>query len=106
MSVSGYTRLSLIVAITVVSIALETRVDTQQRGGTPQTDKVAPVNSGANPYRIIRDWAQLNPRQAVSVRKGTPFITSMKPARKSEASAAACSCGRTASTSIARATCG
>ena len=60
MSVSGYTRLSLIVAITVVSIALETRVDTQQRGGTPQTDKVAPVNSGANPYRIIRDWAQLN----------------------------------------------
>ena len=31
----------------------------QQRGGTPQTDKVAPVNSGANPYRIIRDWAQL-----------------------------------------------
>src|SRR5262245_60839137 len=31
----------------------------QQRGGTPQTDKVAPVNSGANPYRVMRDWAQL-----------------------------------------------
>jgi DNA-binding beta-propeller fold protein YncE len=31
----------------------------QARGGTPQTDKVAPVNSGANPYRVIRDWAQL-----------------------------------------------
>src|SRR5215471_18387883 len=31
----------------------------QARGGTPQTDKVAPVNSGANPFRVIRDWAQL-----------------------------------------------
>jgi DNA-binding beta-propeller fold protein YncE len=30
----------------------------QQRGGTPTTDTVAPVNSGANPYRVIRDWAQ------------------------------------------------
>ena len=29
----------------------------QQRGGTPQTDKVQPVNSGANPYRVVRDWA-------------------------------------------------
>ena len=35
----------------------------QQRGGTPQTDKVAPVNSGANPYRVIRDWAQLTTEQ-------------------------------------------
>ena len=34
-------------------------VHAQQRGGTPQTDKVTPVNSGANPYRVIRDWAQL-----------------------------------------------
>ena len=31
----------------------------QQRGGTPLTDQVAPVNSGPNPYRVIRDWAQL-----------------------------------------------
>ena len=30
----------------------------QQRGGTPQTDRLTPVNSGANPYRVIRDWAQ------------------------------------------------
>jgi len=35
-------------------------VHPQQRGGTAQTDKVQPVNSGANPYRVIRDWAQLN----------------------------------------------
>lgn len=27
--------------------------------GTPVTRAVAPVNSGANPYRVIRDWAQL-----------------------------------------------
>jgi sugar lactone lactonase YvrE len=31
----------------------------QQRGGTPQTDAVPAVNAGANPYRVIRDWAQL-----------------------------------------------
>jgi DNA-binding beta-propeller fold protein YncE len=31
----------------------------QARGGTAQTDKVQPVNSGANPYRVIRDWAQI-----------------------------------------------
>src|SRR3954449_3934394 len=32
-----------------------------QTGGTPQTDKIAPVNSGTatNPYEAIRDWAQL-----------------------------------------------
>jgi sugar lactone lactonase YvrE len=34
-----------------------------QRGGTPQTDKVTPVNTGANPYRVIRDWAQLTIEQ-------------------------------------------
>jgi len=28
-------------------------------GGRAQTQDVAPVNSGANPYRAIRDWAQL-----------------------------------------------
>ena len=31
------------------------------RGGTPETDRVPPVNAGArpSPYRAIRDWAQL-----------------------------------------------
>ena len=32
----------------------------QQRGGTPQTEKAAPVNTGANPYRVIRDWAKFS----------------------------------------------
>ena len=39
--------------------ALGVVVHAQQRGGTPQTDQQPPVNSGANPYRVIRDWAQL-----------------------------------------------
>lgn len=31
----------------------------QQRGGIPENEKLAPVNAGANPYRVVRDWAQL-----------------------------------------------
>ena len=43
-----------------VCVALFTiGVATQQRGGTAQTDKVQPVNSGAHPYRVIRAWARL-----------------------------------------------
>jgi len=42
----------------VACAALQGRAQAPQRGGTPQTDKVAPVNSGGNPYRVIRDWAQ------------------------------------------------
>jgi len=34
----------------------------QARGGTPQTDKVQPVNTGANPYRVMRDWAHIDGR--------------------------------------------
>jgi DNA-binding beta-propeller fold protein YncE len=34
----------------------------QARGGTPQTDKVQPVNSGSNPYRVIRDWGKIEGR--------------------------------------------
>jgi DNA-binding beta-propeller fold protein YncE len=60
MPVSAFVRIALTASIVVVGIALQgTRVQTQQRGGTAQTDKVQAVNSGANPYRIIRDWAQL-----------------------------------------------
>jgi DNA-binding beta-propeller fold protein YncE len=32
-------------------------------GAQAQTTDVAPVNSGANPYRVIRDWAQLTLEQ-------------------------------------------
>ena len=63
MSVSGFVRFSLTVLIVFVWVALQgTSVQTQQRGGTVQTDKVQPVNSGPNPYRVIRDWARLEGR--------------------------------------------
>jgi DNA-binding beta-propeller fold protein YncE len=52
---------SLALIVTCVSLA-DTIVQAQARGGTPQTDKVQPVNSGANPYRVIRDWAHIEGR--------------------------------------------
>jgi DNA-binding beta-propeller fold protein YncE len=60
MTVSGFARFWLTGLIVVVLAALQgTSVQTQQpRGGTAQTDSVQPVNSGTNPYRVIRDWAQ------------------------------------------------
>jgi DNA-binding beta-propeller fold protein YncE len=61
MSASALVRFWLAAPIVVVCVALQgVLVQTQQRGGTVQTDKVQPVNSGANPFRVIRDWAQLN----------------------------------------------
>ncbi|PYQ82815.1 MAG: hypothetical protein DMG01_00250 [Acidobacteria bacterium] len=60
MSGSGFARLWF-VPVLVIWIALQgSSVQGQQRGGTPQTEKVRPINSGPNPYRVIRDWAQLN----------------------------------------------
>src|SRR6266508_6112296 len=59
MSISIVVRLACAVAIVVFISAQRTTVLAQQRGGTAETDKVQPVNSGANPYRVIRDWAQL-----------------------------------------------
>lgn len=54
-------RLSPTALAVVACVALQgISVLTQQRGGTPATDTVPPVNGGANPYRVIRDWAQLN----------------------------------------------
>src|SRR4026208_1657274 len=61
MSVSGFVRVWSASLSVMGGAALQTTsVQTQQRGGTVQTDKVQPVNTGANPYRVIRDWAQLN----------------------------------------------
>ena len=45
--------------IAVCVAAAGTSVQAQARGGTSQTDKVQPVNSGGNPYQVIRDWAML-----------------------------------------------
>jgi DNA-binding beta-propeller fold protein YncE len=63
MSVSACTRFWLIVVIVATFIGLRgSSLQAQARGGTPQTDKVQPVNSGANPYRVIRDWAHIEGR--------------------------------------------
>ena len=58
MTMSIVVRLACAVAI-VVCITQRGSVLAQQRAGTAETDKVQPVNSGPNPYRVIRDWAQL-----------------------------------------------
>src|SRR5438309_10976674 len=59
MTISIFLRLACAVAIVVCITAQRTSVQAQQRGGTAETDKVQPVNSEPNPYRVIRDWAQL-----------------------------------------------
>src|SRR4029434_2021914 len=59
MTISIVLRLACAVAIVVSIAAQRTSVQAQQRGGTADADKVQPVNSGPNPYRVIRDWAQL-----------------------------------------------
>ena len=50
MSLSGVARFGFTALIIVIGVGMQgTRVQAQQRGGTVQTDKVQPVNSGANP---------------------------------------------------------
>src|SRR5216683_437121 len=50
MSMSAFARGSITTAV-VVWMAME--------GVQAQAQEIAPVNSGANPYRVIRDWGQL-----------------------------------------------
>jgi DNA-binding beta-propeller fold protein YncE len=60
MSVSSVARFFPALVIVLWVATQGPGVQAQQRGGTVQTDKVQPVNSGANPYRVIRDWATLS----------------------------------------------
>src|SRR6516225_296794 len=63
MSISNYGRFFLVVAVAVACVAYRgSSMQAQARGGTPQTDKVQPVNTGANPFRVIRDWAHIDGR--------------------------------------------
>ncbi|HKC55124.1 MAG TPA: hypothetical protein VKC35_03335, partial [Vicinamibacterales bacterium] len=55
-------RICLIALIALCVPLAGSRLHAQARGGTPQTDKVQPVNTGANPYRVIRDWAHIDGR--------------------------------------------
>jgi DNA-binding beta-propeller fold protein YncE len=59
MSIPAFVRSSCVLLVAVWTVAQGSGVHGQQRGGTPETDRVQPVNTGANPYRVIRDWAQL-----------------------------------------------
>ena len=53
----------LLAALMAAGMGLHgTSVQAQARGGTAQTDKVQPVNSGPNPYRVVRDWAHIEGR--------------------------------------------
>jgi DNA-binding beta-propeller fold protein YncE len=61
MTVSPFLRSSSSALLVVAWVALQgSGVQTQQRGGTPHTDRIQPVNNGTNPYRVVRDWAQLS----------------------------------------------
>jgi DNA-binding beta-propeller fold protein YncE len=63
MCMSGSARFCLR-ALIIASVALQgSSLQGQQRGGTPQTDKVQPINSGSNPYHAIRDWAHIEGRE-------------------------------------------
>ena len=47
-------------AVAVAGLTLmAAQVVAAEPSGTPQTRSVPPVNTGADPYRVIRDWAQL-----------------------------------------------
>jgi DNA-binding beta-propeller fold protein YncE len=48
-----------LVTIAVLTVVLAPAAQAP-RGGTAATDKVTPVNGGANPYRAIRDWAKFD----------------------------------------------
>jgi DNA-binding beta-propeller fold protein YncE len=52
----GYTTLTIVTLLAINA----GEGHAQQRGGTAETDKVQPVNSGDDPYVMIRSWAHLD----------------------------------------------
>ena len=55
MSMSAFARCSYAAAVVV---GMAAQAIAAEPSGTAQNRNVPPVNSGANPYRVIRDWAQ------------------------------------------------
>jgi DNA-binding beta-propeller fold protein YncE len=51
--------LSRLILVLCAALVVTTVHAQRDRGGTPETDKLQPVNTGANPYRTIPDWAKL-----------------------------------------------
>jgi DNA-binding beta-propeller fold protein YncE len=63
MFISVSRRFWIALSIGVVCVALRgSALQAQARGGSPQADRTQPVNSGSNPYRVIRDWAHIEGR--------------------------------------------
>ena len=58
MRISVLVKISLIALIAGCVVLHGSSLQAQERGGTAQTDRVQPVNSGSNPYRVIQNWAQ------------------------------------------------
>ena len=61
---TAYAMRAVVIAVTLAAAVLTRQAGLAQglqRGGTPQTDGVTPVNSAATPhrYQIVRDWGQL-----------------------------------------------
>jgi DNA-binding beta-propeller fold protein YncE len=63
MFISTGTKFIVTALVVVALVTLRgSSLQAQARGGTPQTDKIQPVNSAANPYRVIRDWGRIEGR--------------------------------------------
>ena len=63
MTGARFARYGVVIVSVAIGVTLQgTRLLGQARGGTAQTDRVQPVNSGPNPYRVIRDWAHIDGR--------------------------------------------
>jgi len=58
MSMSAFARASF-AATVIMGMAMDGGQAQTQPAGTPQNRNLAPVNSGPNPYRVMRDWGQL-----------------------------------------------
>jgi DNA-binding beta-propeller fold protein YncE len=56
MSISAFARYCLAAVIVVSMAALGGQA--AEQSGTAQNRDIKPVNSGANPYKVMRDWAQ------------------------------------------------
>ena len=60
MSNSGLAKYGFAVAAVLAMAAGVSQAQIGGPSGTPQNRGVAAVNSGANPYKVIRDWAQIS----------------------------------------------
>lgn len=60
MSKSAFAKYGMAAAAVLAMAAGVSQAQIGGPSGTPQNRSIAPVNSGANPYKVIRDWAQIS----------------------------------------------